>query len=159
MCEQILGQCVDETGLAVDWAIIYKLPKHSEHHHLNTVLPQTGDDYIKEGLGYFYMTSKSSENSDGGWIKSELSVKDVNSLPGKILGPLYNEEERNSNLFYMLYNDEHPDGHTRFNLGHTKGKSGEISELRYIPFRSRRLLIHNSDKQKTFHYKLYKIQI
>ena len=121
MCEQIRGQCVDENGLTVDWAIIYKLPKNSED--LNPFLPQTGDDYIKEGLGYFYMTSKSSENSDGGWIKSELSVKDVNSLPGKILGPLYNKEKRNSNLFYMLYNDEHPDGHTRFNLGHTKGKS------------------------------------
>ena len=157
MCEQIRGQCVDEKGLPVDWAIIYKLPKHSEHHYLNTVLPQTGDDYIKEGLGYFYMTSKSSENSGGGWIKSELSVKDVNSLPGKILGPLYNKEERNSNLFYMLYNDEHPDGHTRFNLGHTKGKSGEISDYLFIIQTSKKHFITNCIKYK-FDFRCFGIE-
>ena len=107
--QQINGQCVDEKGYPEDWSIMYKLPKNSEE-----LKPK---DFIEDGLGYMYLTSKSQKN---GWIKSDLSVKDVNSIPGRILSPIYGMKN-DSELFHMFYNDEHPEGNTSFSLGHTKG--------------------------------------
>ena len=109
--QQIHGQCVDEVGKSVDWSIIYKLPKNSEE------LKPKHRDIIEDGLGYMYLTSESQTN---GWILSKLSVKDVNSIPGRVLSPIYGMKN-NSGLFTMFYNDEHPEGNTSFTLGHTKG--------------------------------------
>ena len=68
------------------------------------------------GLGYAYITSK---NPQAGWKISEISIKDAESIPGKILSPIY-DQKSDKNLFHMFYNDEHPNGKTSFTLGHTK---------------------------------------
>ena len=59
-------------------------------------------------------------NPEKGWIMSRKSVKDFNSIPGRILSPVFGQKS-NKELFHMFYNDEHPDGNTSFTLGHTKG--------------------------------------
>ena len=101
-------QCVDENGENVDWAILYKLPKHENKR-------QSG--FVHDGLGYVYFTSKSPQS---GWKLSNQSINDVSSLPGRILAPLF-DSNASKNILYALYNDEHPDGHTSFTDGHTKG--------------------------------------
>ena len=100
-------QCVDENGEEVDWAILYKLPKDKTKDR----------DILNQGLGYVYFTSRTPQN---GWTLSEKSIKDPLSIPGRILGPLY-DDTRSKQLLYALYNDEHPDGNTSFTDGHTKG--------------------------------------
>lgn len=102
--------CVDEDGNHVDWLVLYKLPRKSEFPP-----PAGKKDYIEDGQGYMYLTSKSPEH---GWTESDKSIKDSLSIPGRILSPVY---EKSNNLLYMFYNDEHPDGNTSFTRGHTKG--------------------------------------
>ena len=99
------GQCVDENGVFVDWVAIYKFPKDS----------RSTNALIKEGLAHAFISSK---NPHADWTLSELSIKDGESIPGRILSPIYNNDQRQ---FHMLYNDEHPNGTTSFTLGHTKG--------------------------------------
>jgi hypothetical protein len=53
-----------------------------------------------------------SSNYKKGWIVSEKSVEDQKSIPGRILAPLYGK--RDKGLMYILYNDEFPDGNTRY---------------------------------------------
>ena len=101
-------QCVDENGVNVDWAILYKLPKQENKR-------QSG--FVHEGLGYVYFTSTSPQS---GWKLSNHSINDLSSLPGRILAPLFNTDV-SKNILFALYNDEHPDGHTSFTDGHTKG--------------------------------------
>ena len=105
------AQCVDEKGNPKDWVVIYKLPKNSED-----VNPKP-KDFIEQGLGYLYITSDSQANT---WTKSELSIQDINSIPGRLLSPVY-ARKNSPDLFRMFYNDEHPNGKTRFDKGHTKG--------------------------------------
>ena len=69
------------------------------------------------GTGYAFI---SSANPQAGWTISEKSVKNLTSIPGRILGPIYGEKS-DKNLFHMFYNDAHPDDKTSFYLGHTKG--------------------------------------
>ena len=99
------GQCVDENGVFVDWVAMYKFPKDSK----------ASNSYIDEGLAYAYISSK---NPHADWKLSEFSIKDENSIPGRILSPIYKNDP---DQFHMLYNDEHPNGTTSFTLGHTKG--------------------------------------
>ena len=60
--------------------------------------------------GYAYFTSGSR---DGNWILSDKSVEDPLSVPGRILSPLY-DNKKSDGLMYILYNDEHPEGNTRW---------------------------------------------
>ena len=70
------------------------------------------------GTGYAFI---SSANPQAGWTISEKSVKNLTSIPGRILGPIYGQKS-DKNLFHMFYNDAHPDDKTSFYLGHTKGQ-------------------------------------
>jgi len=123
--------CLDENGHPVDWWILYKLPemkpkkprKHKKHNknafkktrNKNKNRNKTKDSNIVEGTAYVYMLS-SGKSKD--WTLSDKSVEDPDSVPGRTLAPIY---QNRSDLFYALYNDEHPDGPTSFDLGHTKG--------------------------------------
>lgn len=53
-----------------------------------------------------------STNYKKGWIVSDKSVDDQKSIPGRTLAPLYGK--RDQSLMYILYNDEFPDGNTRY---------------------------------------------
>ena len=55
--------CLDEDGNSVDWMILYKLPKNK---HIQ-------EDFVDEGLGYVYFTSRSPQD---GWTLSTKSIKD-----------------------------------------------------------------------------------
>ena len=72
--------------------------------------------YVFSGTGYAYISSK---NSQVGWTISEKSVKNLTSIPGRILSPIYGQKS-DKNLFHMFYNDEHPNGKTSFTLGKDK---------------------------------------
>lgn len=54
-----------------------------------------------------------SENYKNGWVISEKSVDDQNSIPGRVFESIY-EKEGNRSLMYILYNDEFPNGDTRY---------------------------------------------
>lgn len=90
---------------------MYKLPKNSEQGKKGSA------PLVDEGLAYMYISSNSPHE---GWTMSNISIKDHDSIPGRILSPIY-AQRSNKELFRMFYNDEHPDGNTSFTMGHTKG--------------------------------------
>ena len=134
--------CLDEQGRAVDWWILYKLPKQSTSKH-----PVAGP--LGEGRAYAFLTSSLPNQR---WTLSSMPIEDPNSMPGQVrtyvcftiastsilqtLAPLYSNA---SSLFHLLYNDEEPHGKTSFTRGHTKGlvlatkDSGSIWLIHSIP--------------------------
>ena len=132
--------CLDEQGRAVDWWILYKLPKQSTSKH-----PVAGP--LGEGRAYAFLTSSLPNQR---WTLSSMTIDDPNSMPGQVrkmfvssftsilqtLAPLYSNA---SSLFHLLYNDEEPHGKTSFTRGHTKGlvlatkDSGSIWLIHSIP--------------------------
>ncbi|PSN49987.1 hypothetical protein C0J52_08765 [Blattella germanica] len=87
-------QCRDEDNNPVDWYVLYKLPRTKQSSH----------NLIKKGLAYAYITS---QNVSKGWILSEKSINDSQSMPDPLL--------------WIQYNDQPPQGATTSQLGHTKG--------------------------------------
>merc|ERR1719420_15217 len=108
--------CLDEEGQPIDWSILYKLPKEE----LNKSKANGGTQPTETtGLVYEYLTPESSKK---GWTKSNFFLNDPDSIPGKILSPLYNEKDlASSPTMHLFYNDELPDGKLSSTLGHTKG--------------------------------------
>lgn len=107
--------CKDESGKEVDWWILYKLPKRESPDAMYEA--DSLEEYIYEGLAYAYLTSDLPDQS---WTLSQLSVGDEKSMPGRTLEHLY-QEDPDTSLFNVMYNDEHPHGPTSFTRGHTKG--------------------------------------
>ncbi|XP_005923471.1 deoxyribonuclease-2-beta [Haplochromis burtoni] len=107
LCCTVCGadiSCRNEEGEAVDWFIVYKLPKYRI-------------DDIGSGVEYMYLDS-----SKEGW---EMSKYTINSSQGAItntLNQLYMGKEYKSNTsVYALYNDAPPDLKYIQKYGHTKG--------------------------------------
>ncbi|TRY68785.1 hypothetical protein TCAL_03062 [Tigriopus californicus] len=100
--------CRDDNGRGVEWFVLSKLPR----------LPtqSTPKSWLHLGLAYAYITSS---NRQLGWTLSSKSIADPESAAGRTLSPLY--QSPSNERFYLLYNDEHPDGRTSFTHGHTKG--------------------------------------
>ncbi|CAH1159489.1 unnamed protein product [Phaedon cochleariae] len=96
-------QCMDESNNPVDWFVVYKLPtlKHDEK-------------LMKDGVAYLYMTSMDYST----WKLSNNSINSTDSIIGNTLRNLYTNE---TNLMYILYNNEPPNQKTCSNKGHTKG--------------------------------------
>ncbi|XP_049806223.1 plancitoxin-1 isoform X1 [Schistocerca nitens] len=107
-CYQESVRCVDEENNAVDWYVIYKLPK----------IKASDNVLIRNGLAYLYMTSNASK----GWVLSSKSVNSTDSLPGRTMSQLYEScLNQNSSLLWLIYNDEPVNGTSSLDLGHTKG--------------------------------------
>ncbi|XP_047102269.1 deoxyribonuclease-2-alpha isoform X3 [Schistocerca piceifrons] len=107
-CYQESVRCVDEENNAVDWYVIYKLPK----------IKASDNVLIRNGLAYLYMTSNASK----GWVLSSKSVNSTDSLPGRTMSQLYEScSNQNSSLLWLIYNDEPVNGTSSLDLGHTKG--------------------------------------
>lgn len=107
-CYQESIQCVDEENNAVDWYVIYKLPKMKAADNI----------LISNGLAYLYMTSNASK----GWILSSKPINSTDSLPGRTMSQLYDScSNQNSSLLWLIYNDEPVNSTSSFDLGHTKG--------------------------------------
>ncbi len=58
--------CVDENGDAVDWYVIYKLPREGGRHE------RTDNDLINDGTAFAFFTAK-----DKRWRLSKLSIGDM----------------------------------------------------------------------------------
>lgn len=84
-------QCMDESGKAVDWYIVYKFPYLSHLHQK-----------LFGGYRYAVLTSKDSS----GWHLSAHNITDhENSIFAKTLAPLYSSASKLSTVFY---NDQPP---------------------------------------------------
>ncbi|CAG0900521.1 unnamed protein product [Cyprideis torosa] len=126
------GNCVDEYGAAHDWWVAYKLPEISHH----------SDEGVRKGVRYVFVTSDSFASTeerdiedythgsgepewgypDTHWQVGKYDIDDPRSIFGQTLKPLYDKSKKEkSSIFYILYNDEHPDGNTSLARGHTKG--------------------------------------
>lgn len=104
--------CRDEAGKAVDWWVLYKLPRH--HHGRRR---GRGGSIVDDGLGYVFISSDAA--ADTGWVPSTRSIGSNASMPGLTLAHLYDESQ--DDVATVLYNDEKPDGETSLTQGHTKG--------------------------------------
>ncbi|NWS75181.1 DNS2B protein, partial [Crotophaga sulcirostris] len=106
--------CRNEDGEAVDWFVLYKLPKHTKGE-----IPMLGLEYV-------YMDTLAPE-----WQLSKYLVNMTQGALGQTLKQLYETYEseaklcvslQKDNIAYAIYNDEvpksDPDGWKR---GHTKG--------------------------------------
>ncbi|XP_034554438.1 deoxyribonuclease-2-alpha [Notolabrus celidotus] len=103
--------CYNDQGDAVDWFYLYKLPKeHGKKSH------ELGDLYL--------LMDKGSE----GWTNGRGTVNDTTGALGRTVGQLYSQG-KNTELAYILYNDQRPaqDFGDRWvhnsgsSKGHTKG--------------------------------------
>ncbi|KAF0301271.1 Deoxyribonuclease-2 [Amphibalanus amphitrite] len=99
--------CRDQSGAAVDWYVLYKLP----------VIHDTGAPFVSDGVGFLHFSAASTGER---WTLSDVPINDSLSAAGRTLEPLY-QHTVNKSLIYAFYNDEHPDGPTSFTKGHTKG--------------------------------------
>ncbi|XP_043205328.1 deoxyribonuclease-2-alpha-like [Amphibalanus amphitrite] len=99
--------CRDQSGAAVDWYVLYKLP----------VIHDTGAPFVSDGVGFLHFSSASTDER---WTLSEVSIDDPLSAPGRTLADVYDNPQRDT-LIYVFYNDEHPDNSTTGVKGHTKG--------------------------------------
>lgn len=98
--------CRDEAGNLVDWFYLYKLP--------NAVANEDGVEKKLTGLEYLFLTPKKTME----WTMSDKLVNDTESMPGKTLSLIY---EQNKDNLVIIYNDEPTNGATDGSRGHTKG--------------------------------------
>lgn len=101
LCEGQIS-CLNEEGHAVDWFIVYKLPRHQVQ-------------YVGSGVDYMYL-----DPSVPGWQRSKYAVNTSDGAVGRTLNQLYKRYESNSSV-YMLYNDAPPVLEYQNKYGHTKG--------------------------------------
>ncbi|KAK0081741.1 hypothetical protein PV326_007514 [Microctonus aethiopoides] len=100
-------QCKDESGNIVDWYVMYKIPKVSE----------SSDPVIRKGTKYLFITNKTVHN---GWQLSNKEISFKDSLPGKTLEALYNDDVA-SKAMWIMYNDQAPKKYANSRFGHAKG--------------------------------------
>ncbi|XP_019519751.1 PREDICTED: deoxyribonuclease-2-alpha [Hipposideros armiger] len=95
--------CYGDSGQPVDWFVVYKQPAHSGPG----VEAQTG-------LQYKYLDEVS-----GGWRDGAGPINSLAGAVGRSLLPLY---QNTTQVAYLLYNDQPPDGaRDSSSRGHTKG--------------------------------------
>jgi len=97
--------CLDLNGNPVDWFMVYKVPE----------LKDNSNELIREGYGHFYMDINNPK-----WTLSTVSMYDKNQAIGYTLQQMY-DSKSDSNVFYMFYNDEFPNGTWSETYGHVKG--------------------------------------
>lgn len=90
--------CVDENGKAIDWFIVYKLPK----------LEKSSNKQIKTGFGYSYLTDRSQND----WTLSSLGINQKNSIFGQTLSPalesLRPKSRTAEEISFLAYSDQSP---------------------------------------------------
>uniref|UniRef100_A0A5S6QIM0 Deoxyribonuclease II n=2 Tax=Trichuris muris TaxID=70415 RepID=A0A5S6QIM0_TRIMR len=98
-------KCVSEDGKAVDWFIIYKLPRVLGHY----------DSFLKYGSRYLYM-----DKTEPSWRPSVHKIDDPDGALARTFQPLY-DAMRETTTFYMMYSDAYPNGTVNWNAAHSKG--------------------------------------
>ncbi|XP_075433662.1 deoxyribonuclease-2-alpha isoform X2 [Ascaphus truei] len=94
--------CYSDSGKAVDWFIVYKLPK-PEH---------SGPE---DGMRYMYQ-----DGGSGGWVQGTSLMNSTDSAVGHTVSQLYGAT-REQDRAYVLYNDQPPCPAANAIRGHTKG--------------------------------------
>ncbi|XP_015234131.1 PREDICTED: deoxyribonuclease-2-alpha-like [Cyprinodon variegatus] len=94
-------RCRNDRGEAVDWYIVYKLPKMND-----------------DGLSYLYM-----DESTNGWHLSREKIDSTTGFLAKTLKPLLDFYNRKTEGFgYILYSDQPPPPYSApSSFGHSKG--------------------------------------
>jgi len=92
--------CLDNNNNQVDWWVAYKIPKLT-------------DQNFHDGLEYAYMDDKTSQFN----IPSTL-INNPSSFVGRTLNQLY---QNHTNIGYILWNDEPPEGSPNSARAHAKG--------------------------------------
>jgi len=108
--------CRDENGDPVDWFIMYKMPRLKHHP----------EPLVRKGIGYFYMDANRPE-----FVLSTKNLTHKNHALFYTLAPVYDSASDStmgqkqtivdSDLGYVFYNDQTPDGKWSEKYGHTKG--------------------------------------
>lgn len=102
-------QCRDENNLAVDWYVVYKLPRFSH----------SPEPLIRTGEAYRFMTD---QTVNVGWQLSSKSIGAADSILANTLAPLYkNVQINNREILWTLYNDDPPVSASKWTTGHAKG--------------------------------------
>ncbi|XP_028897757.1 deoxyribonuclease-2-beta [Zeugodacus cucurbitae] len=96
--------CRDENGEVVDWFYMYKLPRIHTHY---------GARRNSSGFNYLYITS----NNYDAWRLSTHEVTSTESMPGKLLQPLFDDER----VLLVAYNDQKPNSNSSTPKAHAKG--------------------------------------
>ncbi|KAM4748093.1 deoxyribonuclease-2-alpha isoform 2-T4 [Rhinophrynus dorsalis] len=94
--------CYGDSGKAVDWFIVYKLPKMKRSSPA-------------EGMTYMYQ-----DGSSGGWVPGTSLMNSTDSAVGRTLSQLY-KSSSSKDVAYVLYNDQPPEASSNYIRGHTKG--------------------------------------
>ncbi|CAG2167036.1 unnamed protein product [Oppiella nova] len=102
--------CVDESGTAIDWFIVYKMPK----------LEKSSSKSLTTGFSYSFITDKSIKSLDD-WTLSDKQINEEDSIFGQTIGPLIKKlAKSSSDVSYVVYNDQSPDSSTSSGA-HSKG--------------------------------------
>lgn len=101
--------CRDEAGNEVDWFIVYKIPKLERN-----LAP------FNTGYSYVYVSSVNATT----WTLSSKLITDSDSIFANTLRPFYPLKSADSNLSYIVYNDQTPDGKNANSYAHAKGFVG-----------------------------------
>uniref|UniRef100_W8BGC2 Deoxyribonuclease-2-alpha n=1 Tax=Ceratitis capitata TaxID=7213 RepID=W8BGC2_CERCA len=96
--------CRDEDGAPVDWFYMYKLPRIHTHY---------GARRNSSGFNYLYITSANYDT----WRLSTHEVTTTESMPGKLLQPLFDDER----VLIVAYNDQKPNSNSSTLKAHAKG--------------------------------------
>jgi len=100
--------CLDQNGNNVDWWVMFKVP----------YLPDSSDPVAASGYAYAYADVHSPVLT---YLSLSLATNTSNAL-AHTLNQIYNGDP--SNIGWIMYNDETPDGSTHSSYGHTKGDLG-----------------------------------
>ena len=119
--------CVGEDGKAVDWFIVYKLPK----------LEKSANQLIKTGYGYTYLTDRSLND----WTLSSRGINQKNSVFGQTLKPVLesvgSESRSKETISYLAYSDQSPGkiNYQRFSNWYSIQTFLRIKELEWCPLK------------------------
>ena len=109
--------CLDESGKAVDWFIVYKIPRLETHPRLNSGYSYafiSGPQITSKWRAFPFHSSKNSAS----WKLSTRLISDSNSILGQTLDQVYKNPLKYS---YIFYNDQVPGKTSSSSLAHAKG--------------------------------------
>ncbi|XP_056300198.1 deoxyribonuclease-2-alpha [Pseudoliparis swirei] len=114
--------CYNDQGDAVDWYYMYKLPKGHGGKS-----PHRGELYLL------------MEEGSEGWTNGTGTVNDTTAALGRTVGQLYSQG-RNSEVGYILYNDQRPTG----GVGDPGGRGGHTKGVVLLDKKQGFWLIHST---------------
>ncbi|KAK0407439.1 hypothetical protein QR680_019197 [Steinernema hermaphroditum] len=100
--------CKNDCGLDVDWFVGTKPPQIREKRSV-----------VSTGGEFYFVDSKSDPDS-ACWTRSPFNISSQDGPIGATLKQIY-ANKGDPDVFYLVFNDQHPSGKTDSYRGHTKG--------------------------------------